>query len=51
MKLAQDWVSRRGGAEVRLNVWAFNAHALHIYEELGYETRSLFLVKRLPPAA
>ena len=48
MELAQDWVSRRGGVEVRLNVWAFNSHALHVYEELGYEVRSFFLVKRLP---
>lgn len=47
MCLAQEWVSRRGGKEVRLNVWAFNSHALHIYEELGYEARSYFLAKRL----
>jgi ribosomal protein S18 acetylase RimI-like enzyme len=47
MKLAQDWVSRGGGVEVRLNVWAFNSHALHVYEELGYEVRSFFLVKCL----
>lgn len=51
MGLAQDWVSRRGGVEVRLNVWAFNSHALHVYEELGYEVRSFFLVKHLPSAA
>ena len=51
MKLAQDWVSRRGGVEVRLSVWAFNSHALHVYEELGYEIRSFFLVKRLPGGA
>jgi len=47
MALAQDWVSRRGGVEVRLNVWAFNSHALHVYKELGYEIHSFFLVKRL----
>ena len=47
MQRAQDWVALRGGAEVRLNVWAFNTHALHVYEELGYEVRSLFLVKAL----
>jgi ribosomal protein S18 acetylase RimI-like enzyme len=51
MKLAQDWVSHRAGVEMRLNVWAFNAHALHVYEELGYEVRSLFLVKHLPSVA
>ncbi len=45
MKLAQAWVLNRGGYEVRLNVWAFNEHALHIYRELGYEVRSLNLAK------
>jgi ribosomal protein S18 acetylase RimI-like enzyme len=47
MQRAQDWVAQGGGVEVRLNVWAFNTHALHVYEELGYEVRSLFLVKPL----
>lgn len=47
MQRVQDWVARQGGVEVRLNVWAFNTHALHVYEELGYEVRSLFLVKPL----
>jgi len=51
MRQAQDWVFGRGGAEVRLNVWAFNTKALRLYEELGYETRSLFLAKRLPSGA
>jgi ribosomal protein S18 acetylase RimI-like enzyme len=51
MGLAQDWVAHRGGVELRLNVWAFNSNALHLYEELGYEVRSLFLAKRLPSVA
>ena len=51
MRQAQEWVSGRGGVEVRLNVWAFNSQALHMYEELGYETRSLFLAKQLPSGA
>jgi ribosomal protein S18 acetylase RimI-like enzyme len=48
MNLAQNWVLRNGGSEVRLNVWEFNSHALHLYEELGYEVRSHFLARRLP---
>ena len=48
MNLAQDWVVQHGGTELRLNVWAFNTQALHMYEELGYEIRSHSLVKRLP---
>ena len=48
---AQEWVISRAGTEVRLNVWAFNTRALRMYEELGYETRSLFLAKQLPSGA
>ena len=51
MALAHAWVVRNGGVEVRLNVWAFNSHALHLYKELGYEVRSHFLAKRLPSEA
>ena len=45
MSLAQAWVRQNGGHEVRLNVWSFNEHALHVYKELGYEVRSLNLAK------
>lgn len=45
MRLAQGWVKENGGHEVRLNVWAFNEHALHVYKELGYEVRSMSLAK------
>ncbi|MCI2262129.1 GNAT family N-acetyltransferase [Xanthomonas indica] len=51
MQRAHDWVALRGGVEMRLNVWAFNTHALHVYEELGYEVRSLTLVKPLAGGA
>ena len=51
MVRAQEWVTSRGGTEVRLNVWAFNTRALRMYEELGYEIRSLFLAKQLPSGA
>jgi ribosomal protein S18 acetylase RimI-like enzyme len=47
MQRAHEWVALRGGVEMRLNVWAFNTHALHVYEELGYDVRSLTLVKPL----
>jgi ribosomal protein S18 acetylase RimI-like enzyme len=45
MNLAHAWVKGNGGHEVRLNVWAFNEHALHVYQELGYEVRSHNLAK------
>ena len=51
MRLAERWVQDRGGVEVRLNVWAFNIHALHMYRELGYEVRSHQLARLLPRGA
>ena len=51
MSLAQDWVVQHGGTELRLTVWAFNAQALRMYEELGYEIRSHHMAKRLPSGA
>ncbi|WP_371183946.1 GNAT family N-acetyltransferase [Xanthomonas sacchari] len=51
MQRAHAWVALRGGVEMRLNVWSFNTHALHVYEELGYEVRSLTLAKSLADGA
>jgi ribosomal protein S18 acetylase RimI-like enzyme len=51
MSLAQQWVAERGGDEVRLHVWKFNAKALRLYEELGYEIRSHTLAKAVRNAA
>ena len=51
MRRAHEWVRGREGVEIRLNVWAFNTHALHMYEELGYEVRSMSLAKQLPSGA
>jgi ribosomal protein S18 acetylase RimI-like enzyme len=48
MRRAEEWVRDRGGIEVRLNVWAFNTRALHLYRELGYEVRSHQLARPLP---
>jgi ribosomal protein S18 acetylase RimI-like enzyme len=48
MRLAEEWVRDHGGIEVRLNVWAFNVHALHMYQELGYEVRSHQLARPIP---
>lgn len=51
MRRAHEWVFSKGGVEVRLDVWAFNSQALRLYEELGYEVRSLLLAKQLPSEA
>lgn len=43
MREAHAWVRTRGGQEVRLVVWAFNEGARRLYQDLGYEVRSLNL--------
>jgi ribosomal protein S18 acetylase RimI-like enzyme len=48
MRHAQAWLASHGAQEIRLNVWQFNAGALRLYHELGYEVRSVQLAKRLP---
>jgi ribosomal protein S18 acetylase RimI-like enzyme len=48
MAHAEDWAVAQGAVDVRLNVWAFNRAALALYEELGYQVRSLLLGKSLP---
>lgn len=51
MQHAQDWAAARGSRELRLNVWAFNEAAQHLYRELGYELRLQTLAKPLAAAA
>lgn len=47
MQCAQDWVIERGGQELRLHVWAFNARAVQLYEELGYKIRTYAMTRPL----
>lgn len=47
MERAQQWAVRRGLSDLRLHVWSFNARALRLYAQLGYEVRSQVLGKRL----
>lgn len=41
------WALGKGVTRVELNVWAFNADAIRLYEKLGYEIISSRMVKRL----
>lgn len=50
MKLAEDWARKNGANDLRLTVWAFNAQAVDLYEELGYELRAFEMGKQLPIA-
>lgn len=51
MDLAERWALARGAQELRLNVWAFNEGARHLYEELGYALRSHQMAKSLQAPA
>lgn len=47
MAEAEGWAAGHGATDLRLHVWKFNAAALRLYEELGYEVRSLSMGKAL----
>ncbi|WP_173921608.1 GNAT family N-acetyltransferase [Agromyces sp. Marseille-P2726] len=47
MLLAEDVARSQGAKSMRLNVFAYNTPAIRLYDELGYETASLFKQKLL----
>lgn len=47
MTLAEDAVTGFGGSSIGLNVFRYNTPAIHLYESLGYETRSQRMFKPL----
>lgn len=47
MRMVERWAAAQGASDIRLNVWSFNESARRLYEELGYEVRSLFMGKWL----
>lgn len=49
MTLAEQWALEKGAVDMRLTVWAFNDSAQRLYEELGYEVRSVSMGKALAP--
>lgn len=48
MAVAEAWAASRGATQVQLSVWAFNARARALYEELGFEVRAMGMWKVLP---
>lgn len=40
MQQVKEWAIQHDAQDLRLAVWAFNARALRLYEELGFETRA-----------
>lgn len=47
VEAAHGWAVAQGAESVELNVYEFNKHAIAFYEQLGYETLSRTMRKRL----
>ncbi len=47
MQYAQNWATQRGDRLISLQVFTSNTAALSLYNQLGYETQSLWMVKTL----
>ncbi|MBD2664979.1 GCN5-related N-acetyltransferase [Richelia sinica FACHB-800] len=43
----ENWAGQRGDRQIGLQVFASNAPALNLYQQLGYQTQSLWMVKPL----
>lgn len=48
MRHAQDWARARGDRQIGLQVFQSNQPAVRLYQRLGYQTQSLWMVKPLP---
>lgn len=44
---AESWARERGDRQISLQVFTFNQPALQLYQTLGYQTQSLWMVKPL----
>jgi ribosomal protein S18 acetylase RimI-like enzyme len=48
MQQAEDWAIARGDHQIGLQVFQSNRPALTLYQHLGYQVQSLWMVKPLP---
>jgi ribosomal protein S18 acetylase RimI-like enzyme len=49
MRQVESWAQSRGDNQIGLQVFAHNQPALKLYEKLGYQTQSLWMIKPLQP--
>lgn len=49
MRYVEDWARTRGDRQIGLQVFQSNKGALNLYNNLGYQTQSLWMVKSLHP--
>jgi ribosomal protein S18 acetylase RimI-like enzyme len=47
MRYAENWARARGDRQIGLQVFQTNQAALSLYDQLGYQTQSLWMVKPL----
>lgn len=47
MKYLEQWAIARGDRQIGLQVFQTNSNALNLYQQLGYQTQSLWMVKPL----
>lgn len=47
MQYVEDWARTRGDRQIGLQVFESNTPALNLYNQLGYQTQSLWMVKSL----
>ena len=47
MAQAEQWARTRGADDIELTVYSFNQKAIRFYSELGYETVSQKMVKKV----
>lgn len=47
MKYLEQWATARGDRQIGLQVFQTNSNALNLYQQLGYQTQSLWMVKPL----
>ncbi|OUL37154.1 GNAT family N-acetyltransferase [Nostoc sp. T09] len=47
MRYIENWATQRGDRQIGLQVFQSNQAALNLYNQLGYQTQSLWMVKSL----
>lgn len=49
MRYVEDWARTRGDRQIGLQVFQSNQPALNLYNQMGYQSQSLWMVKNLNP--
>ena len=47
MRYVENWAIAKGDRQIGLQVFQFNSSAINLYNQLGYQTQSLWMVKSL----